>query len=181
MNKVLKPYGNTCTVELELPWEVAELLVEQGPGLIEDIALALKMRKQRTEQNEKYAALRQSDYEQAKTDFFNLGMKVDQALKAAGDNKKQTLRELAVEYDTNTAFLERVRKLYRDRVTKEEKQTRNTQIIRFYFQGLSNREIGRQVGIAPGSVSRILSEQGDLIAALRKATQDEVFNKGAAK
>jgi len=92
---------------------MAELLVEQGPELIKDIALALRMRKQRTEQNEKFAALRQHDFEQNRRDYFNLGMEVERALKSAGRNKREKLKELAVEYETSPVFLERVQKLYR--------------------------------------------------------------------
>ncbi|WP_419797602.1 MAG: hypothetical protein ACNI26_15060 [Terasakiella sp.] len=173
MSNAIKPYGNTCTVELDLPWEVAELLVEQGPVLIKEITLALKMRKQRTDCNAKFAALAEQDRKEAKERFHNLGRIVDEALTGQTTAEQRVrLSILADEHDTNPSFLKLVRKLYRERIVTAERELRDAQIIRFYFQGLSNKEIGRRVGTSVGNVSTILSRQGNLITALRRLIRE---------
>jgi len=177
MNKDIKPYANTCVVELELPWEVAELLVEQGPSLIEEISVALRMRRQRTEYNRKFASLQEQDRQENRKNFHNLGRIVEEELQGNHANKTAILRKLSVKYDVSRGFLESVRNVY----LEQQKEERVSNIVRFYFQGFSNEEIGKRVGMAPNSVGRILKEQGDLISALRRIMAKELRTQGGAK
>ncbi|WP_028880337.1 hypothetical protein [Terasakiella pusilla] len=164
MSKVTKVYGNTCVVELELPWEVAELLVEQGPALLEEISIALRMRRQRTEHNQKFAALREQDRQQAKEDFYNLGRVVDEALQASNSNKKEILKKLAIEHDVVPSFLERVRALY----VQKQKEQRKADVVRYYFAGFTNSQIGEKVGMSAGAVAMVLKREGNLLEAIKR-------------
>lgn len=177
MSKVTKAYANTCTVELEIPWEVAELLVEEGPALIEEISIALRMRRQRTEHNRKFAALREMDRQEAREEFYNLGRVTDETLKESDCDKRVVLQRLSKEYDTSPVFLERVRILY----LRQQKEQRTADIVRYYFAGFTNKQVAEKVGVCAGTVARTIKEQGNLISAFKRLHKEAFAAQEVAK
>ena len=185
MNRVTGPYGNYCTVTLELPWEVAESLVEHGPKLLADLGLAVKMRKQRTDYH--LEASRQADFEQNKREFYNLGKEIHERLRNQIDApvsnkvKAEILRKLAAEYGTTSTFLDDARRLYLADIKKEKNEIRDAQVIRLFFQGLTNKDIARRVKTSPTTVAKVLSKEKDLISALRRVVTQDLRKKGGVK
>jgi len=167
----ISPYPEHCTVTLDVPWEVAEALVSSGPALIAKLRDAIKHEKQRVGADEKL--------NQHRNQTANTPLQEWQALAAPADKRIRHLVEAenlpfskavsitAKEFHFPPSSLHALIASYRKQVKEETTQSRDVEIIRLYFRGLSNRVIGEQLGISPRTVQRVLGDHADIVKFVR--------------
>lgn len=166
------PDQNICRVTLDLPWEIAEALAEHGPQLIAAIQESVG---QRSKTQDRRAVDREQLVERTETnkvEWAALALLCEREVLRRSNGKGQRssiIKTLATELGHEVTFLNSVCKVFKNQTQKSLNAERDEQILGYYFDGLSNIEIGEKFGLAPGSVSRILASQKDKIKAIRAA------------
>ncbi|MBX7200397.1 MAG: hypothetical protein K1X51_13610 [Rhodospirillaceae bacterium] len=166
MSGSVNPLGNLCRVTLDLPWEVAEALADHGTAIIAAIQSAVRARKEDAARSQVQRAETDRQCDQNREDWIALAQKVqaEVARRSNGPGQRPAIvRQLAVEYGVTVQHLNTICQAF----GQEVKARRNLEIVRRYFQGVSNRQIAKEHRLTPHQVGRILATQKDLIRDLR--------------
>ncbi|MEQ8510384.1 MAG: hypothetical protein RIB43_15370 [Rhodospirillaceae bacterium] len=165
-----KPDQNICRVTLDLPWEIAEALADHGPQLIAVIQEAVGLRAKETKRR---SEVKEQVVESTNANKAEWSALADTCLReivrrANGPGQRDSeLKSLASELGHDFQFLKSICRIYAPRIKRNLKAERDAKIVDYYFDRLTNIQIAEKLGIAPGSVSRILSEHKKNIAAIR--------------
>lgn len=172
---LIKPYGATCKVELELPWEQAVFIVEHGPSIIRAIQSALEARKTDLSRNEHAQKLVTESTEKLKAEYAALSDKAEAEIsrraKAPGQ-RRQIIKQLALEYGLTAPTLESILKVQRKIKKEKRDRQRVVDIIALHIKGLTNREIGKELGLKTKVVEGLLNSETDLLATLKQNLVD---------
>ncbi len=177
------PYGPTCKVTLDLPWDVAELLVKHGPGLLNVIGAAVKARKAETHHHKEVGAFLDKQCEDNKAEWAALALhcEAEIARRSNGPGQRSSVvKQLAAELKVTASFINSICRVFKAESRQNGIEQRKAQIIRLYFKGWSNAAIAREVKLAPETVSRLLASEKDLLKTLRASTPDYDRLKAAA-
>jgi len=113
----IEPRSNTCTITLELPWEVAQALADHWPEIIGPIQQALRARQLAERQAEADRVRLEGSAEANRAAWRSLAAECWQELqrrsnrpirKSATTTMYQTLREMAAERGVQTPFLQQI-------------------------------------------------------------------------
>jgi hypothetical protein len=180
MNVRLKPRTPFLTVEIDISWDVAELIVDAGPGLIKAVAMALKNRKSelaaahdgQTRLDDQLAANR-SDWS-----ALAIRCEAEVARRANGPGQRPAIiRQLAAELKMSRPDLERIIRVYRRERLEGERKRRTVQVIRRHLQGRTHRAIAAELGLQ--TVAKTLAVSSDLLGRLRAAEAGSAVDGGA--
>ena len=117
------PYGATCRITLDLPWEVAAYLVDHGPALIQAVAGALDARMEDARRRADRRALVAAACKRNKDEWTALAAYCETEIRrraARRISRTTALRDLAAELGLSTSFLQLVM-----RVMGPKRRTRN--------------------------------------------------------
>lgn len=172
---LINPYGSTCKVELELPWEQAEFIVEHGPSIIRSIKEALEARKAELQSNETTRQLVTENSEKLSAEYAALSEKaeIEIARRAnAPGQRRLIIKQLAAEYGLTAPTLERILKVQRQIRKDARDRQRIAKIISLHLQGLTNLEIGKELSIRTKVVADLLISETDLLSTLKANLSD---------
>ena len=168
----INPYGNTCQVTIDLPWDVAEQLLEQSPAILTAILNALRERNRDAALRARWEAQAERERRGQHERWTRLARVADRELRrrlrSGAETHNQILRSVADEHGVAPGSLHALLAVYRRERRARIADRRRAQIIRYYFAGLSNAEIGARLRppISAGRVSSIISQERRLIQAL---------------
>lgn len=160
------PYGNICTVALDLPWEVAELLASHGPQLIAAIARAVELRQAEARHNTAVAALLDKEAEKNKAEWAALAKHCEAEIARRSNrpsDRNVVIKQLAVELKVTAQFIKTICKVFRS----QEHDRRHAEMLRLYAAGWTNVQIAQKFRISAETVSRALSKEKDLLKGVR--------------
>lgn len=171
------------TLKIELPWEVAALIVEHGPSTIEQIKSALDQERRNNEQRQRALALTEGDGTSRRERWDALARQLDRELrstKTTGKDRTALVRRFADRSGIPVSSLTAIHKGYQQRREERVRARRDAQVIRLHLLGTSNREIATQLKptITPQSVGRILKKHPDLIWSLKEYERSRKPEKG---
>lgn len=160
------------TVTLELPWEVAALIVEHGPSTIAQVKSILDQERANNEQRQRALTLSECDGLQRRKSWDALARKLDRELRsknAVGKSRTALVRQFADHFGIPVSALTAIHKQYEQRRKEQIRARRDAQVIRLHFLGKSNREIATLLRprTTPQSVGRILKGYPNLIRSLQ--------------
>lgn len=172
----VSPYPDHCTVTLDIPWEVAEALVLAGPSLISTLREAVKQEKQRVDANDKLSKYQDQKAETPQQEWQALARVADKRIRQLMREDKVTFPKAvsitAKEYHFPPSSMQALIANYRKTVKAETAQSRDTEVIRLYFRGLSNRIIADHLNITQRTVQRVLSDHKDVIKFVRNQPEE---------
>lgn len=175
--KRISPYPDHCTVTLDIPWDVAEALVSAGPSLIASLRDVVNQHKQTIASNEHLNQFRDNKADSAFQKWHAMAevadIRVRQLMQEENLSFPQAISVTAKENHFPPSSMRALVTVYREKSKEENKHARNVEIIRLYFKGMSDRDIGRKYNIAPRTVQRILAEHKDII----KFTRNKIATK----
>jgi len=169
-NLILNPYGNTCKVTLDIPWDLAETLVAHGPQLIEIIKQALDTRKEEARDNHKVKEVLDKQCEDNRAAWAALAEQCEAEIAKrsnAPGQRRQILKQLAAEYKVAFPFLDSICRVYGSQKREAGIAARKAEIIRLHLSGLSHKQIAQEVKLTPESVGNIIVAERDLIGTLK--------------
>lgn len=172
MDKRISIFPEHIEVTLSLPWEVAQAIVDDGPGLITALADALKQQGDKAEANSSIKRFEdangQTEDERWRQLYRQADRKIRQLRAEEGLNDAQAssriAKELKVPYSTLRSVLTRYRRERREKLNAR----RNANVIRMHLLGETNSRIKSRLHVSSQTVAKILQEEDDLIRSLRK-------------
>ncbi|MDA5192514.1 helix-turn-helix domain-containing protein [Govanella unica] len=166
-------YPASLNVTLEIPWGLAEALVSAGPELLQVMAKELAKAKAKAEQTHPVSKLRDRRRPKGHGQWTALAAQADRRVrvlrKAEGLRDGAAISLVARELQLAPSALTALLHVHR-RERKEWLQARRTvEIIRLYFQGYSNNQIGQKLrpSVSAGTVQKVVSDSKDIIAFVR--------------
>lgn len=175
--------GN-ISLSIDLPWEVAELLVEHGPAVLKDISAALEADRTSNPARQKTLALKDKDISVRKQRWTQVARALDQQLRksgATGKDATRIVRETAAEFGLPVGSLRAIHRVYCRERAEKIRARRDAQVLRLHLLGHTNREIAFLISpqITPQSVGRILDRYPDVIGSLREFDNRRQSGKSA--
>lgn len=177
------PYGNSCEVTLELPWELAEALVKYAPSIIRSISTALEHRKADAHQKPVVKALLVKECEDNKAEWARLALYCEDEIARrsnAPGQRPQIIRQLAAELKVSRTFLTSICRVFKSEAKAENFEQRQAAMVRLHFGGWSNRQIADELKVSVSTVERTLNNEKDLLSVLKASLPDYQKLKSAA-
>lgn len=174
----------SVTVSLELPWDVAEQLVEQGPAILDALRHAMAQRAAEDESRKRLARYHDERASDRIAEWDRLSRRLDWELRRRcqnGDEKPTVVfREFAAEFGVNVSALRTVHAGFTKRRNEAMRKRRAAQIIRLYFLGYTHEEIGRRVRpqLKSSAVGNVLAQNADLLSSLK--AYEGLINRSAS-
>lgn len=168
----INPYGRTCQVTLDLPWDVAEQLLEQSPAVLTAVLNALRERSRDVALKAQSEAEAERDRRRQRDKWTRLARVADRELRrrlrSGAETRGQILRSVAEEHGVKPGLMQPLLSVYRRELRARIAERRRAQIIHHYFSGLSNAEIGARLRppMVAASVSNVIRKERRLIQAL---------------
>ncbi|MHB1206629.1 MAG: hypothetical protein ACYCZX_13750 [Rhodospirillaceae bacterium] len=171
----LNPFGNICSVTLELSWEMAEALAEHGPAVLAAIKEAVRARKVEAKRKDQTRTETDKACDQNRADYAALARRCEAEIvrRSNGPGQRPVIvKQLAEELKLSVPYLNTICRVF----TREEKQQgiarRKAEIIRLHLLSWTDKRIAQEVKLARETVSRILAGEQDLIKTLRAGAGD---------
>jgi len=153
--------SNTCTLEIELTWEAAQVVYELAPVLLAALGVALRQRKDQAghRTSERARILQASEENKARWQSMADECAAEIQRRANSPSAKSGLiRQLAAERGVTPDFLRRILRVYRRTDAKAlTSQFRRLQVKQLQRNGLTQREIASQLGISARQVRNHLA------------------------
>lgn len=169
--KRISPYPDHCTVTLDIPWDVAEALVSAGPSLISKLRDVVTQHKQRVDKNEELNRLRNKDADSPLQEWQAMADVADQRIRQLISDEDlsfaQAISKTAKEHQFSPSSMRALIESYRKSHKEEVAKSRDIEIIRLYFKGVSNRIIADHLNTNTRTVQRCLAEHKDIIRFAR--------------
>jgi len=172
----INPHSNSCTLEIELSWEVVQALYEATPSLLAALGTVLRDRQEEAARRKETSTLLDAQLAHNKAKWAELAEQTEAEIRrrsnGPGSGSRQTLiRLLAAENGVTFEHLARILRVHRQqqrqvlRAAKvsllapvaDRSRKRATQIARLHAAGLTQREIAQKVGISARAVRGYLS------------------------
>lgn len=172
--KPLYPYGNTCRVEVELPWEIADLIVEHGPSLILAISSAVSDRKRSAERQEYEKAKLRATWAERKAETLVFGEKVQSEIvrRTNGPGQRPVLiKQLAAEYGYSAKELSSILRVYREHCEERKLHRQHLRALTLHLQGFKHKEIGEKLDLSSRRIGSIL-RSSNLLDSIKEALAD---------
>ncbi len=167
----INPYGAICKVELELPWEQAEFIVEHGPSIIRAIKRGIELRKNELRRNEETRRLVGANAEKLRAEYAQLAEKAEAEITRrsnAPGQRSQIIKQLSLEYDLTVPTLTAILRFHKNRKQDAQRRKRVLDVISLHLRGFSNRDIGRQLELRTRVVDQVLDSETDLLKTLKQ-------------
>lgn len=172
MAKRISIHPEHVEIKLNLPLEVAEAIVSDGPAIIKALSSALNKQKMEAEAKSPIKRLEVANAASDDDRWLKLYRVADRQIRALRSAESMTdakamsqvAKDLNVPYTTLSAVLTRFRKDRRERLVAR----RNVQVIRMHLLGQTTVQIGSRLKINPVTVTRVLKQEDDLIRSLGK-------------
>jgi len=157
----INPYQNSCRLELEIPWELAQALLPLAQELVTVLAKAVAERGevQSHAENRKADTDRTAEDNRAAWRALAEECEAEAKRRANGPGSRRSiLRQLAAERNLSPIFLERIVRVYRREARKEQFAARVAEIEARRAQGQSTGFIAGELGISARMVRKYLEE-----------------------
>lgn len=164
---------DTVSLELELPWELAEELAARGPAIIDQLRAGLARAKADDESRAKLAALHDDTRRNRIDQWRKLARKADRHARRFAElgypTEYQALKALGAEFGISSQALRALVSGHRRRERDRRDARQASRIIRLHLLGHTHAQIARQLRPhRPVSrVTAVLHRHDDLIGALR--------------
>lgn len=183
MARRISIYPEHVEIKLNLPWEVAEAIVSDGPAIIKALSSALNERKMEAEAKSPIKRFEVAHGATEDDRWLKLSREAERRIRRLRDSESltdakamsQIAHELDLPYSSLQAVLSKFRRDRRERLTAR----RNAQIIRLHFLGLPATDIGKRLKINAVTATRVLREEDDLIRSLGKFRNIARYRKPA--
>ncbi|MEQ9111496.1 MAG: hypothetical protein RIF37_08775 [Rhodospirillaceae bacterium] len=184
INKPINPYGHVCRVEIDLPWEIAELLVDQGPRLILAISDAIGDRKRDAERQENRTAKIKADCDTRKAETLKIGAEAESEITRRSNGSGQRnriIKQLASEYGYPAYELNSIIRAYRNDQKERRLRKQHLRALTLHLQGFTHKEIGQKLDLSAMQIGNILCSSS-LLDSIKKAISDvNEENSGGSK
>ena len=171
-------FSTTCQITVELPIEVADLLInhrKEVVAAVDALARELERRKETDARRVHLARLDDIDRRRNREKWSEVGRLVARELRhRKSEWRSDVLNQLSGRYGLQASFLSILAQQHEKRSRERLSRRRDTEIIRLYFRGKSNRAIAKALRrkgyrASPETVGRRLSAHDDLIFAIRRS------------
>lgn len=172
--KPVYPYGNTCRVEFDLPWEDADLIVEHGPQLISAISIAINDRKRSAERQAYEKENLKAECAGRKAETLRIGAEAyaEVLRRTNGPGQRQTIvKQLASEYGLPAYELKSILGAYRQHEEERRLNRQHLRALTLHLQGFSHKEIGQKLELSSRRVGDIL-RSSNLLDSIKEALAD---------
>lgn len=184
MFKGIRLHPQKVSITLDIPWPVAELLVTDGPEIIQALASAMAEQKASDHTRARLRALHDDEAADRVREWSRLAEYINAEVRnrfvLEGKAQSRVLSELSEEFGEPYSNLQALLTAYRATTRRDRLRKRDAEIIRLHFLGYSNRQIAKALRpqIGEGTVSRVLSEAGPLLDHLRRfASESETVTR----
>ncbi|MBV6633039.1 MAG: hypothetical protein KI792_08415 [Alphaproteobacteria bacterium] len=173
MDKRISINPETVSVTLELPFEVAELIADQGMDLVKAIVEAVELVKRNDERRKRLEQYQDADAQDRTDEWHRLAAELDAEIKrltgSGGVTEAEVITTFASNFSTPVSSLQAILTSYRKKQRKAAIRERDEKIIRFYFLGYTNAQIGKKLEppVSASTVNKVLAKHRDFIAMLR--------------
>jgi hypothetical protein len=155
------PHSNICSVNLEIPWELAEQLIPHLTQILNGLMIVVSQRKR----NEVAKAVRKEKLEREldenKGRWKSLAAVCDAEVKRranAPGSQQAVIRQLAAEVNVTPAFLTSILKIHRQDARLDKHRSRREDILRRRISGQSAHFIAGELGISSRMVRKYLAD-----------------------
>lgn len=164
---------DAISVRLDLPWDVAEQIVDHGPQIIETLRKALDRRREDDDRRKKLESFQDAAAKDQMAQWAKLARHTDRRIRQEcyrGHRlQRHVLREIADELGIQVGALQAIHAHFKRERQRRIMERRTARIIRLYLLGYSNAAIGRLVRplVSGRTVGRILTDNKHLISTLQ--------------
>lgn len=178
--------SNTCQVTLEVPWEVAELLVEHLSKTVDGLSIQVNARRRfETDRSEERQALDRNCNQRIRK-YRRTARLAARTFRKKGDWSKYDgalIDPFAVQLGIQPMALWIAIGAHRRAVLKRQRRKRNRIVVRLYLAGQSNSEIAAELKkrgspLSRGWIAKTIAREREQIIAERRARLHTISKDG---
>jgi len=161
MNQRPDSSSNICSVQLDIPWGLAEQLIPYLSNVLNVLVSVIGERAAEDEVHARRKAEGDKQAEENKAKWAALAQQCEAEIARRSNqpgSRKAVIKQLAAELKVPHSFLASIIKVHRGHVRQSTKRERTAEILKLRISGKSTTEIGAQLGITPRMVRLYLAQ-----------------------